>query len=63
MTLQQEKQSLMKELDSINDVEVIKAIKPFTRAELVRRAKKSEDGIKNGRTTTAKALKKEMRSW
>ena len=27
MTLQQEKQSLMKELDSINDVEVIKAIK------------------------------------
>ena len=79
MTLQQEKQSLMKELDSINDVEVIKAIKqilhyakfnrqeeaikPFTKAELVRRAKKSEDDIKNGRTTTVKALKKEMRNW
>lgn len=70
---------LKKELDSINDLQVIKAIKqilqyakfnrqeeavkPFTRAELVKRAKISEDDIKNKRTTGIKALRKEVRNW
>ena len=79
MTLQEEKQLLKKELDGINDLQVIKAIKqilqyakfnrqeealkPFTRAELVKRAKKSEDDIKNKRTTSIKSLRKEIRTW
>jgi len=79
MTLQQEKQSLKKELDSINDVQVIKAIKqilqyakfnrqeeavkPFTMEEIVKRAKKSEEDIKKGRTINIKSLRKEIRTW
>jgi hypothetical protein len=79
MTIQEERNLLKKELDSINDLQVIKAIKqilqyakfnrqeeavkPFTRAELVKRAKISEDDIKNKRTTGIKALRKEVRNW
>ena len=79
MTLQEERQLLKKELDNIDDLQVIKAIKqillyakfnrqdeaikPFTKAELVKRAKISEDDINNKRTTSVKALRKEIRNW
>jgi hypothetical protein len=79
MTIQEERNLLKRELDSINDLQVIKAIKqilqyakfsrqeeavkPFTKAELVKRAKTSEDDIKNKRTTSIKALRKEVRNW
>jgi hypothetical protein len=79
MTLQEERQLLKKELDNIDDLQVIKAIKqillyakfnrqeealkPFTKAEIVKRAKISEDDIQNKRTTNAKSLRKEIRNW
>ena len=79
MNILTEKKQLRKELDEVNDIEVIKAIKqllqyakfsreekalqPFTKAQLVKRAKISESDIKNGRTTELSQLRKQVQKW
>jgi hypothetical protein len=79
MNLDAEKKLLKKELDEINDVELIhaikqllryakfsreeKALKPFTKAQLIKRAKISERDIKAGRTTELSSLRKEILKW
>lgn len=79
MGLLAEKKLLHKEIDEITDVEVIKAIKqllqyakhsressalqPFTKEELVKRAKISERDIKNGRTISLSEARKQAQKW
>ena len=74
-----EKENIKKELDNIQDKHLIKAIhemikyaksskedhvlKPFTKEQIIERALKSEDDIKNGRVTTLSKLRKEIKSW
>ncbi|MFM2306048.1 MAG: hypothetical protein RLZZ367_717 [Bacteroidota bacterium] len=79
MGLLTEKKLLHKEIDEITDVEVIKAIKqllqyaklsressalqPFTKEELVKRAKISERDIKSGRTISLSEARKQAQKW
>jgi hypothetical protein len=72
-----EKNIIKKELDNIDDVHLIKAIhemikyaksskeeavlKPFTKAQVIKRALQSEDDIKHNRVTSLNKLKKEIK--
>ncbi len=79
MNLLLEKQLIKTEIDSVNDEHLIRAIKemlsyaktnkeerflkPFTKQQLIKRALTSEKDIKNGRTTSLKDLRKEVKTW
>ena len=79
MNLVEEKEKIKSELDVVNDVRLLKAIremlnyakvsseerhlKPFTKKQLIERALLSEKDIKNGRTTSLKDLRKEVKTW
>jgi hypothetical protein len=74
-----EKNIIKKELDNIHDEHLIKAIsemikyskssktdmalKPFTKAQIIKRAKQSEEDIKSGRVTSLSQLRKEIKTW
>jgi len=38
-------------------------LKPLTKQQFIKRALKSQEDIKAGRTTTLKKLRKEIRTW
>jgi hypothetical protein len=79
MNLLLEKQHIKNEIDSVNDIHLIKAIKemlsyakanqeerflkPFTQQQLIKRALASEKDIENSKTTSLKNLRKEVKSW
>ena len=79
MNLLLEKQLIKTEIDSVNDEHLIRAIKemlsyaktnkeerflkPFTKQQFIKRALTSEKDIKNGRTTSLKDLRKEVKTW
>jgi hypothetical protein len=59
--------STIKEIEAIQKKRRIakyeKSLKPMSKAELIRRAKKSEEDIKAGRVFTTEELEKEMATW
>ena len=73
-----EKNQIIEEIDALNDKHLIRAIKellkyarqsntkhaqqPFTKKELLNRAKMEEKDIKNGKVTTLAALRKEVKT-
>ena len=79
MNIVAEKNIIKQELDKVQDEHLIKAIremlryahaaqeeailKPFTKSQLIKRAKQSEKDIKEGKVTTLAKLKKEIKSW
>ena len=79
MNIIAEKNIIKQELDKVQDEHLIKAIremllyshaakeeailKPFTKTQLIKRAKQSEKDIKEGRVTTLAKLKKEIKNW
>ena len=79
MNLTIERQKLINKLNEIDDIHLIKAIKemltyaktakeekalkPFSEKVLIERIKQSEEDIKNGRVTTVKQVRKELKSW
>jgi len=79
MNLRAEKSLLKKELDKIEDEQLIKTIKellkyanqsnekrilkPFTEKQLIKRAKTSEKNIKSGSYTSVESLRKQVSNW
>jgi hypothetical protein len=79
MNIVAEKNIIKKELDKVQDEHLIKAIremlryahslktesvlKPFTKAQMIERAMKSEADIEAGRVTSLSKLKKEIKNW
>ncbi len=79
MNITVEKNSIKKQLDSINDEHLIRAIsemikyakssktdsllKPFTKSQVTKRALQSETDIKEGKITSLNKLKKEIKGW
>ena len=74
-----EKNQIIEEIDALNDKHLIRAIKellkyarqsntkyaqqPFTKKELLNRARMAEKDIKNGKVTTLAALRNEVKTW
>lgn len=79
MNLTLEKQQIKTEIDAVDNEHLIRAIKemlsyaktnkeerylkPFTKQQLIKRALISEKDIKEGRTTSLKDLRKEVKNW
>jgi hypothetical protein len=79
MDITTEKERIKSEIDAVTDERLIRAIKemlsyakannkerylrPFTKKQLVKRALASEQDIKNGKTTSLKDLRKQVKSW
>ncbi len=79
MNLSVERQKLIEELNAIEDIHLIKAIKellsyakaakedkalkPFSDKELINRIENSEEDIKNGRVSSISQVRKELKSW
>ena len=79
MTIETKKKFIKSQIDELNDaslLDVIKnllqyaanndyesSLKPMTRAELIRRAKISNQNISRGKTKSIKQLKKESAKW
>ena len=79
MTIETKKKFIKSQIEKLNDPHLLDAIrnlleyaattgyesgmKPMTRAELVRRAKISNQNIASGKTKSLKQLKKESEKW
>jgi len=79
MTIETKKKFIKNQIDELNDANLLDAIKnlleyaansdyesslkSMTRAELIRRAKTSNQDISRGKTKTIKQLKKESAKW